>query len=260
MLQPKQSNIELSNFPEINVTDLPSNFKSYPSDAIISYRPYSFGEINRVSQSNFSYKQVIDEVLKGVKTSFNIYELTFADYLYIALLRKLLTLGGNKFVVQYRCERCGSIRKFESSIDKIDFDDLRNIPQLPIVINLGEKELHFTPLTINDYITLLSKKLENDIIAGLAIQIRNIKFDEAYKIIDNCNNIEDMNLLNEVDSMLFHGIKPISIICDNVVKNDDNSMTMCGNKVNLSLDGGEVLLLPFRTDSTSERNRIHFGK
>jgi len=131
---------------------------------------------------------------------------------------------------------------------------------LPVILTLSNgKELHFTPITVNDYLTLLKKNLYRNKTAGLAVQVRNIGFDEAYDTIYKCIDLDDMRNLDEIDKILYHSLRPINVICQNSITHEDKSFSICGNKINVSIDGGGVVILPFRPDTIPERGGIRFG-
>ena len=88
--------------PLVEVTQLPSGFIAYPEGVKISYRPYVFGEIKKFNQSNMSKLNAYELAMQGVVVEgMPKDDITFADMLYIALLRKISSLGDTSFSVSF---------------------------------------------------------------------------------------------------------------------------------------------------------------
>lgn len=240
-----ENNIIQSQLPKIEVTDLPSKFKPY-EDKKISFTPYTFGEVNRLNQSKLSHDSKIREILKGIKCNFDPLDLTFADFLYINLLRKMSTFGEKKFNVVVECPNCGKENKVTISETDLEFDEIE--VDLPITATLSNnQELVFSPLTVGNFLELLEKGLEKDLCAGLAIQVVNVAYEDAFSIVDKSFG-DDSLILEEVDKILYHGLKSIHTKCVN-----------CNTMIDANLDGGQIIIYPFRVNSFSPRNAIRFG-
>lgn len=234
-----------SQLAEIEVKDLPSKFKSYKNKKI-SFRPYTFGDVNRLNQSKLSQTSKIKRILEGITCGFDPYLLTFADFLYINLLRKISTFGSKKFKVKFSCSLCKSTNTLNVDEGELEFDDIE--VDMPITATLSNnRELVFSPLTVKDYLTLLNKNLADDRIAVLAIQVANIQYDEAFEIIDKAVG-DDSDILEEVDSLLYHTLKPMNIKCES-----------CGQIIKVNLDGGQTIVYPFRERFFSPRDALRFG-
>lgn len=246
--------------PYIQLTQnqLPSQGLAYPKGFELIYRPYTFGEIQKINQSKLSNKQKLTFVLEGIKTSFDKELLTLSDLSYIALLRKISTLGGHKVNVTFKCGKCRQeiteAIDFGTSQSIIEFQDIL-APELPICITFSNnKEYKFKPITFKSFSKILEEGLEHDTIALIAHQCINPhQYDELYKVIEN-STYEDQILLEELDKYLEHNIKPIKITCKNVVGGQ-----ACHHVNSVELSGGEALLLPFRESKKSPSSRIRFG-
>lgn len=241
---------EKQNLPTINleVKSLPSKALSYPKNSTIKYRPYTFGEVKKLSQSKFTVKEKYLEVLYGIECSFDKLELTMSDLLYIGLLRNLSTIGGNKYDVPYTCHKCGKKNKETISMENIEFEDI-SAPELPIIAPMSFDTLEFYPLTVKQFFELVDKDLLQDSLAILAIQFKG-KFEDNYKLVENCS-LQDGEMFDAVDKMMYHGVKELKIKC----KEQD-----CGNEIPVNLDGGETMILPFRESQESPANKLRFGK
>lgn len=237
-------------------TEVPSKFISYPQGASISYRPYTFGEVKIISQSKMTTEQQFKEVLSGIETNFPQEDLTLSDFLYIGLLRKISTLGSVKFTISFKCAKCKSEGKKVISSTDLDFNEL-DIPEIPVVADLSLGEYHFNPITVGNYLQLAKENKEHDTIAATAIQCCNHEFKDVYEMINNLTSNKDGMIINEVDKIFDHGVKPIEIKC--TATKDDKE---CGHINNLIIDDGrsdQFMILPFREHKESPRNHIRFG-
>jgi len=229
----------------IEVKELPSKFLPYGNGKIF-YRPYTYGEVDAFSDSNINASKAMDFVLEGIETDgFEKYDLTLGDFLFIALLRKISSFGTLEFQVtsSYRGHPINKVLNHED----IEFDDLE-IEALPVVLTLSNVEMHFMPLTVRGYQSLYQREIDNER-AALAMQCINMKFDEAYEIINNTTG-RDISYLKEVDAMLHHSISPVDVV-----------FTVDGQEVHKSIeiDDPNALVLPFLGSEESTGSPIRFG-
>lgn len=231
--------------------DLPSRMMPYPEGSTISYRPYQFSEVKKLSQSKLSREEQVALILGGIITSFPKEDLSYSDFLYISLLRKLSTLGAQKFQVMFQCPECGHAVNSLLSLQDVEFEDL-SIPSLPVTVDFSFGSIQFSVLTVGGYLQLLQKKQEEDTVACLARMAR-APFDQVYPKIAQSTG-EDSRLLEEIDHLLYHGVKDRVVVCAR------KEPFVCGHEFSVSVDGGmEVLLIPFRGDSESLKSRIRFS-
>ncbi len=253
----QQAPTKAANFlPEVKVmaTELPSRGVAYPKGAWITHRPYMFGEVKKISQSKLTDESSYDYILEGVECSFDKYNLTVPDALYVGLLRKISTLGTSEIIARYeKCGKCGKPGHIIFKTTDIEFEDM-NIPKLPIVVDMAIGEVHFSPMTVKNYLGMVKRGKEQDEVSLYAVQATNLKYDEAYKAFYNASP-EDAQTLLEVDKYLFHSIKPLIKKCGNLISPDE----ICGNPIKIELDGGQALLLPFRRDQGTAKAKIRFG-
>ena len=157
------------------------------------------------------------------------------------------------------CEGCKKVSTTIVNSENLEFDDL-DIPDLPVVVPLSDgKEYEFKPITVRQYFDLVKLGEQNNTMAMLAMSCENEDFDIALKKFFNVTNVEDAEMLQEVDKMLYHGVKDVENICKNKKYNEDGTEVKCMRKTMLELDGGRALLLPFRERKESPRDRIRFG-
>ncbi|MFA5071270.1 MAG: hypothetical protein WC511_02755 [Candidatus Pacearchaeota archaeon] len=252
--------------PLVNVEDLPSNFLPYPKGVEIAYCPYTYGELKKFAQSKLSVKQRYEFILEGIKVSGMPKEkLTYQDFLFIALLRKLSSVGVSDISIKYACLKCGFENNSHVKLDTLDFNYM-NIPELPANIVVKDQEMSFTPLTIEDYFNLYKEGKDKDSVYIMAAQCRSHNLKAAHEILYSANP-EDSELLNELDNMFFHGLKPLKFLCENkeakeveVVDGVEIEKNVHCDFTNLvELGDASLIVQPFRGDREPVKNRIQFG-
>jgi len=239
------------NLPDIylKLDSLPSKSLSYPNTSTIKYRPYTFGELKRFSQSKgLTFRENLDICMSGIETSFDKNDLTLSDVLYIGVLRRLSTLGTSKVQCPYVCPLCHTPNTRILEMTDLEFEDLQ-VPELPLVAEFSFGELEFQPITVGNYQKLIQLGKDEDEVAGMAMQCIDLDFDKALELFGSAVH-DDAELLNEVDKVLFHGLKSIPSTCKN---------SGCGFVAQIELDGGQALLMPFRERAVDVKSRIHFG-
>ena len=247
---------------ELDVTKLPSRGLSYPTGAKVKYRTYMFGEIRKASTSTVGIEASLKLAMKGITASFGVKNLTIMDGLYIGILRKISSLNGLQFEVPYVCATCGKTDKGKFTQNDIKFNDIPDeVTELPICCEIDGKELQFKPMTVGDYLTMKAGTYDSifrdeklDKVAAHAICIKNMNFKEAYDLLYDLADTEDMEVITEIDKLLAHDIKPLDAICKNEIDGK-----VCGGKNSLKLEGREALISPFRNAEGATGTRIRFG-
>lgn len=225
------------------VADVPSHKILYP-EAEFKVRPYNFGEMKVISQMR-NLREIFDVISKGISSNIPIKDLTLPDFFFLALSRKLNTVGNEKVRVKTTCPRCKSEVFVIIGTESISFKDLE-VKDYPIYIEVEGKRVEFMPLTVGDFLSIPDDE-RKDPIALLAKECKSMEFLEAKKFISEAD-LELGEVLTEIDKMMFHGIEPITVTCDR-----------CGESYKRDLQGGDVVLKPFRDSSESPRYAIRFG-
>jgi hypothetical protein len=247
---PKTAPKTVDHIANINVAlaNLPSQGRVYPEGATVSYSPYTFGEVKKVSQSRFSEEEYLDFVLSGVNTNFDPLILTLADLSYIAILRKLSSLGKADYSVKLTCPSCREESTHTFQMEDLNFEELT--VDMPIVMDFEREqdtwEFHFSPLTIGDFKVLIRKNLKDDIVAMISICCRNHSFDVIWPLFSSFT-LEEANELNQIDDYIYHGVTPLKLPCK------------CGKTVEANLEVDQVMVLPFRGDKKPVKSRVRFG-
>jgi len=211
-----EENIDIDIYDyKISLDNLPSKGKSYPKNSIISYSPLTYGEVKYLSNSDLTeldfYKFYLN---KKIKTSFNKNDLTFFDFVFIIFIIRLSVFGDNEITINYECEKCGIKNKERINLSEIDFFDIS--VNIPVEYELNDEKLEFYPLTIGDYIYLETSKFkgtEDYENAKIAKQIKNKEFNEALKIVKEKLNGVNVNILETMDTILYHGPKKLKFVC-----------------------------------------------
>lgn len=243
--------VENTSLPDtqIRVTDLPSVGRAYPQGTEIHYKPYTFGEVKSFSQSKgkMSAAKSVERVLSGINVvGMDKNDLTFFDFLYISLLRRLSTMNAIEFKLGVGCPSCGSPVSHTFSWEGLVFEDLP-APKLPIIVDICDKaDVRFTPLTVAQYQVLTRNKQDEDPVAIAAMQ-SSLDFNDAYKTFSDAIG-DDAALLDEIDKLLYHDLKPAQVTC-----------ATCNHNFNAALDDEASLISPFRKSESTTRNRIRFG-
>ncbi|MDK1290208.1 hypothetical protein [Pseudoalteromonas umbrosa] len=250
-MTPVTASTENRNLPStaVTVTGLPSMGKAYPDGVEIHYQPYTFGEVKSFSQSQgkMTMSKRIDQILSGIHiVGMEKDELTFFDFIYISLLRRLTTMNAIEFTLSVGCPNCGAPVRHQFSWEGLVFDDLP-APKLPIIVDIcGRQDVKFMPLTLGQYKTLSRLGLEEDEVA-IAAMTSSIEFKEAQTLFHGALG-EDAALLGEIDKLLFHDLKPAQATCK-----------ACDTPFLAALDDEASIITPFRKSDSAAGSRIRFG-
>ena len=243
---------------EVDFNRLPSKGKNYPNGASITIRPYSFGEVKRISDSDLSMDEKVSTIISGVNTTFDKNRLTFSDILYLGMLRKLNTIGTLKAIYPFTCPECGENNEKIFSEKDLVIEDLP-AEELPIRVTMSDgKEYKFGPIDLSN-IRSISKGEFNKLIPArnmlkdklsiYSLLCKNKKFEDIYMFLNSTTDPEDHEILDEVDKLLTHDVKPLDADC-----------ASCGYHVQLPVKNGIDLVLPFRKKKRPVRSRISFGE
>ena len=237
-----------STSPLIFVTqsELPTQGKVYKEGVSIAYRPYYYGEIEKMSSSkNIGPRELLTLVLDGIQTTaIDKNNLCLCDVLFIGLLRKISVLGTHKIQVGFTCE-CGAVGKEIWEAKNIEFYDIE-AEGFPIIASLKNKEVEFMPLTVGDMIFLIDHG--NLDTSKIMAKQSNMPFNDAYEFFRTLPNYDDIETIQEVGKLLRGGLRPIKATCK-----------VCSATTEIEMEDMSTLLLPFREREISPRSRIRFG-
>lgn len=233
--------------PYIIVEELPSKFLPYPKGSKISYKTFSYGELEQWANTSLGDEDKIKLALAGIKTEgFEVQDLDLQDFYYIMMLRKLSTFNSPKFKLNFECPHCNHSTTVTPELASIEFGELEIIEEIPVLVEMADsKVLEFKPMTVSDYLKFRKDNLEDTKLNRLALQVRNMKFDQALDYIKNSTNIDDMEILDELDTLLNFGNQKITVNC-----------TECNNPVTIPIAGVSALAEPFRKQTRSLKDSI----
>lgn len=250
----------------IDVTDLPSRGLGYPDGHKFTYRSYTFGEVKQISASNdVELPQLIESVMSGISSDgFDKYNMSFVDMLYIGLLRRVSSQGHLKYQLPYECEACNQVSTAIFGSEDIDFQEIKEeVTSLPIAVNLGGEDFHMTYPTVRNMLDVKNankgkKRRGNSALEITASTVVNMPFSDALAKLSALSDPEDMEVLTEVDSLLFHDIKAIKSVCKKQVEGENGLQQPCNHTNYVSIEGKELLIRPFRDGERPDRNKIRF--
>jgi hypothetical protein len=257
----------ISNIPMmvVDVKALPSRGLGYPEGCTVKYRGYTFGEIKSVSVTNdVEFTTLMELVLSGVEVEgFDKMKLSFIDVLYIGLLRRVSSQGHLKYEMPYQCEECGNVGKALFGSTDIEFQDIKEeVTALPLVVEIGGKEMHFSYPTVANIMEVKTAsksaktRKQSRALHVTASSVLNMNTEEAYNHLSKLTDQDDIELLEEIDKMLYHEISDIKAVCK--FRSEDGKV--CGHENMVSIEGKELLAKPFRDGETSIRSKIRFGE
>ena len=248
-----------NNIPEIELQakQLPSRGVPYPESSWVKYRTYTWGEVRKASTSNLGVADTLKEALKGITCSFDKMSLSVADALYLGTARKISTFSGLQIEVPYVCRYCGHTNKGHFNHSDVTFRDLpREVVSFPIEADIAGRVLEFAPMTVKQYFDLHEGRYDrvtNGKIEEVAVQaawVKNLPYEEAYKLISSLTDVEDFETITEVDKLLMHDMERMKFVCEN---------RTCAQTNSIRLEGRDALLRPFRGREESKRNRIRLS-
>jgi hypothetical protein len=246
--------------PEIEITELPSAGKVYPIRGMY-YHPYSFGELKKLSMDTTPQLKKYEYITNGLTLPAGMSpdDLTLADVLFIALLRKLSVPGVEQISLTKICDKCKKVISHTIKFTDIEFDDLQS--ECPLTVEINGIEMSFSPMTLGGMKALVDYANDKGEAASstdlLAFQCISHDYDVMAATLEKMSETrsyldQDLALLNQLDQMMYHGIKPIPVQCAN---------PECKHMNHVELDGEDegLLVLPFLPAQTDTVNRIKFG-
>lgn len=210
--------------PQVKVEDIPSHWKPYPKGSEILLRKYTGLELRYFSDSILSPEKEMDFILDGIQTiGFDKDDLTWHDYKYLGLQRRLISLDSADFSITWFCDKCGNTVSSQVKASNLEFDDI-SVPSLPMNVKLSFGTYKFFPMTIGGYKLMQKTDREEDsnpelerikvwmFLMSFHIQDLSIQ-PQLYQDMITKSSEKDIRLLEEVDKRLYHSIMPVNVIC-----------------------------------------------
>lgn len=280
---------------------LPSDNKPYPKGTLFAYRKYTYSELLSINNADLPLEYKYAIMLSGVRCVSELavdpHLLTFDDFQFISTTRKLEAFGTTKFSLPYTCPSCGQDSSAVFTMADIEFNSMeaKKCPARVVFNQFLDQKFVFMPTTIGDILWLMkndvyykrdeegmplvtnSGRYVIDRIAVLARQCVNLDFEAAYEYLSQINNYDDIKILNELDNIFRHGIRPYVFKCQaNLEALPTNYPEMseeekqqvllrlnltgkrCGETISLPLEGGEAIIVPFREPERAASAGIFF--
>lgn len=270
MLEFKKETIELSRghikqAPLIEVKELPTQFKCYPEGTQIFYEPLKMGELNALNSGTINVQRGMDFLIEAVHcNTLPTEELAYFDLIYIGVLRKLHAFGDVKGTIGAVCPKCGNLVKHEFSYTDIEFTELDENVEFPVVASIGDEELEFGLITYKDFMEINP----DDGVSGVyAKMVKNKSYEEAFSIIDNAYG-EDIQVIKAIEHFLTYGIKPFTEICHNELETTEKDkkgkektvVRECGTEVIMEVKSPFEVVFPDNRSFDTYKTKIHFGR
>jgi hypothetical protein len=235
---------------DVNINNLPSRGLPYPPGAQISFQVMDFGTIQKFNSSELNQLSKFKFMAEGIICKgFDKKNLSYYDFVYISLLRKISTFSSTRFAIKFECEKCNHWNEQEGDLKEIEFSDLE-ITALPLIIDSPGGELEISPLTYEKFLVLLNDDKDTDQLSITAMCINNKTFSESVKLLSKASG-EFLEDIDEAMSLINFSTQYIDRTC---------LEPTCGASNHIALSEVSELLEPFRTSRNSVRNRIRFGR
>jgi len=191
---------------------LPSNGMLYETDVL--YRGYTLGELLVVGTSDLSIQQKVEIMAQGMirNDGKDVYDLTFYDFAYVGLLRKLGTLGDMAtYTMALECDVCREKMTRSLRGDHFAFSDLET--KFPFKEKLGSTTTTVSPITVRRYLDILPETDFHILAASMGMSFEQLLTSEHITEIAH------------IEQLLCHTLEPIDFKCD-----------YCGNKRSVALE------------------------
>lgn len=212
----------------VSVGPLPSNDKVYKG-LKVSIRPYQFAEVRAASRSQVPPEERMSLFASGMRCNndFDPMDMTLQDFLYVAALRVMLTMGDKtRYAYSAPPCKCGEPIRLSVTGDEFEFQDLET--DFPLSEKVGDETYTVTPITARQYL----RKAPQDEYEMLAIACK--------RSTKEIKEAEDFIALEAIDNALQHSVKPLLHKCKKCDQKHAVGVTLLGQ------DGTNSLVVPFR--------------
>jgi len=250
----------------IEVKDLPSGYKPYPENTVISIRPLKYGEVLEFNEYRGHPLDILKyaekrEIISGIAID----ELTVGDWQFLELTLVAASYATPTYTI--KLGKCPECEKKYSKLPKeelyftiggvevskipdvgrklvpadISFIDIAEEVESPVMFesSIGEVSIDF--YRIKHYKVLLEDGKQD----SLPHQVAKVADCDLEDL-----ELDDYNTLVAAFEMMSHGMDSnVAVTCHE-----------CEHQATVKLDWGLLQLIPFARDKESARNRIHFGK
>lgn len=246
------------------VAEVPSGGIFYPKNYEIYFTPMTVREAELLNESEVSTQIFFNTVLESITTvGMDKNDITYPDFIYIALMRKLYSQESILGTTTWYCEECGSKNVTDFDFSEISFSEPKE-RRTPAKCVIGEYAVDITPLTIGGALALYeTESVSNvDTMAHCVRAIYEAKSDSnggyifnelpyslelAQQIIDSAYG-EEIDMLKEIDDMYFHFIEDMKFTCKG-----------CKHEQSINLGSPEALVFPRCGHTSAVGHKIFFS-
>lgn len=244
----------------IECKQLPSGFGFYPKGTQVRFTPMTTKEVEILNESDLSNLMLFENALEGIQTTIiNPRDLTFSDFLFISLQRRLYSQTEIMCTLNSTCPVCGTRLLEEFDFNDIEFEQPKD--SRPQSCEIGGYRVEIVPATIGAIIDMLKSEEGVTTVGTLAHQIRKIynpqseiipipddKMEElAYELVANSWG-EEREIFNYIDELQRHNIKPRKLVCKNKA---------CASEWEEDLGNPETLIFPSNRPRQSIADKVH---
>lgn len=242
------------------VKSLPSGFGFYPKGTEVRFSPMTTGEIETLNESDLSSLMVFKSALEGIQTTkIQPTDLTFSDFVFISLQRRLYSQTEIRCTLNTTCPNCGTRIVQDFDFNELEFDEPKD--NRLQTCTLGGYKVVVGPLTIGNMISMLESERGVNTVDTLAhcikkiylpgSEVAEVEVDElfplAQEIIANTWG-EEREVMNYIDSLQSHGLLPRKITCKNQA---------CKYEWEEDLGTPDALIFPSSKPEQSIRDKVH---
>lgn len=267
---------------QFEVAQVPSQFKPYPKNTRIFANSYNYREVKFLSDSKIPLDRQYEIMLSGIEIlgEMSPRDLTFFDFIYVSILRKLSSLGAQEYRVPYFCDVCDGKGLHSFTLEDIGFKTLDvELPVKVMFYTIGEQK--FVPLTVGGYIELyregklwatcgkdiLTREDGSKVVDPISVLAKmciSTDYEEIYGLLSSLKEPEDLNLLEDIEEAIDHYMRPLRFDCGQPLEKvpqgtHPSQVKSCKNKISVGLLGGESIIIPFRKHGEPTESRISFG-
>jgi hypothetical protein len=243
----KSNTLAIPKLPEYTFypKDLPSKGLFYSNQFLVKVKPYTFGDIEYISQSDLPLRDIIKFILQGITTELEEPEnLTFFDFLFLSLVRKLISFGAEKYKIEVSCSKCGKKLTKTFTLEDLEFKDIEVDSYKPLTIEYRGFRFILDVLRVKRVLEVSSNKKELSPLEVLALHITSLSFNDAKEFLKNLIENDFKEFEQIVRKYFYHDLKPLVLRCS------------CGHQIGIDLMTEVDLIKPFRESRESSAFKI----
>lgn len=250
-----------------DVRELPSNGLAYPEGAKLSYRTYTFGEMEAINRSTMPDYELVTIMLQGMWLKDGTTDITSRlaemDANFMFIQRKLKTLGvQDKFSITPKCPVCGKQLSKEYGLHDVVFDELKDkAPAMPMVLPLLDGPMKLTLPTILDWADLMRRNVPAEkerefYLARMAERAGDTRpLNYLMELIRGAKDPDDQAMLQQAYDITNVEAHDFVIECVGTTEEPHDKFEVRVRPAEVRAE----LVTPFRQPEAAPRRKIQFG-